>query len=117
MSLAGPGKDALLKLYKQLLRSAETYPSKNRAGIYRSIREDWRDNKSLQGEKLQRQLDIAFKGLSQLRQFDEDVMTQGQEDSANWTVKLEENPMPKPPDYDERKKDKAQVSRAGTAKK
>lgn len=106
MSPAQPGKDVLLKLYKQLLRSAATYPSKNRAGIYQSIREDWRDNKTLTGEKLEQQLSVAFKGLSQLRQYDEHVMTGGQHDSANWTVKLEENPMPKPDDYDERKKAK-----------
>lgn len=106
MSSVSLGKDSLLKLYKQLLRAAETFPSKNRHRVYQSIREDWRANKNLEGAKLRQQLALALKGLSQLRQFDEDVMTGGQVNSANWSVKLEQNPMPKPADYDERKKNK-----------
>ena len=106
MASGSPGREALLQLYKKLLRSAETFPSKNRTKIYQSIRDDWRDNRNLEGEKLQQQLSVAFKGLSQLRQFDEQEMTGGQSDSANWNVKLEQNPMPKPADYDERKKNK-----------
>jgi len=99
-------RPALLQLYKRLLRSAETYPSKNRLGIYQSIREEWRINKSLQPDnpKLDKELAIAYKGLQQLRQFDEYTMTGGNIGSPNWTVTLEQNPMPKPADYDERKK-------------
>ncbi|GKY91299.1 hypothetical protein MPSEU_000102300 [Mayamaea pseudoterrestris] len=103
---ASHGREALLQLYKQLLRSAETFPSKNRLKIYQAIRDDWRDNKHIEGVKLQQQLSVAYKGLSQLRQFDETEMTGGQVDSTNWSVKLEQNPMPKPDDYDERKKKK-----------
>jgi hypothetical protein len=44
--------------------------------------------------------------LEQLRQFDEHVMSSGKPASANWSVTLEQNPMPKPADYDERKKKK-----------
>lgn len=97
-------KEALLQLYKQLLRSAQTYPSKNRLGIYQAIREEWRDHKEQADEaKLNKQITIAYKGLSQLRQFDLDTMTQGKVHSANWDVQLEQNPLPKPADYDERK--------------
>ena len=60
----------LLQLYKQLLRSCQTYPSKNRTGIYQAIREEWRDHKDQKDEtKLHRQISVAYKGLSQLRQF------------------------------------------------
>lgn len=99
-------RTALLHLYKQLLRSAATFPSKNRTAIYESIRDDWRDNKSLEAgsSKLDKQVAIAYKGLQQLRQFDEQLMTGGQKQSPNWTVTLEQNPMPKPADYEERKK-------------
>lgn len=98
-------RKGLLQLYKKLLRSAATFPSKNRDRIYQAIREEWRINKSLEpGEKLNKELAVAYKGLSQLRQFDTDVMTGGQPDSPNWTVTLEQNPMPKPADYDERRK-------------
>ena len=97
-------KEALLQLYKQLLRSAQTYPSKNRLGIYQAIREEWRDHKEQADEaKLNKQITIAYKGLSQLRQFDLGTMTQGKVHSANWDVQLEQNPLPKPADYDERK--------------
>jgi hypothetical protein len=92
-------KQELLHLYRRLLRSAETYPSKNRAGIYLSIREDFKENKSLDpdSEKVKKQTLVAFKGLDQLRQFDG-------RGSTNFAVTLEQNPMPKPPDYDEKKK-------------
>lgn len=63
-------REALLQLYKQLLRSCQTYPSKNRAGMYQAIREEWRDHKDQADEtKLNQQITIAYKGLSQLRQF------------------------------------------------
>lgn len=102
-------REALLSLYKNLLRSAETFPSKNRARIYQSIREEWKDSKELEGEKLERQIAVAYKGLSQLRQFDEETMTGGKIHSANWSVTLEQNPMPKPADYDERKQSKKKL--------
>lgn len=67
-------REALLTLYKQLLRSAQTYPSKKRAGIYQAIREEWRDHKDLQDEvKVNMQISMAYKGLSQLRQFGKSV--------------------------------------------
>lgn len=98
-------RKSLLELYKKTLRSAKTFPSVNREGIYQSIREEWRMNKNLpEGEKRQRQLAVAYKGLEQLRQFDVSTMTKGKIHSHEWQVQLEENPFPKPPDYDERKR-------------
>jgi hypothetical protein len=101
-------RPALLRLYKDLLRSAATFPSKNRAGIYREIRSEWRVHASQQDEAvLQRQVAVAYKGLQQLRQFDESTMTGGKPGSANWSVTLEQNPMPKPAGYDgDRKRSK-----------
>jgi hypothetical protein len=98
-------KPALLQLYKRLLRSSATYPSKNRHKIYEAIREEWRENSELEPqEKRDQQIAIAYKGLEQLRQFDEHVMSSGNTSSPAWNVTLEQNPMPKPDDYDERKK-------------
>jgi hypothetical protein len=106
MSAMSSSKPALLQLYKKLLRSSATYPSKNRAKIYQAIREEWRENKELEPqEKRDKEIAVAYKGLEQLRQFDEHVMS-GKPASANWSVTLEQNPMPKPADYDERKKKK-----------
>ena len=87
-------KTDLLHLYKRLLRACETYPSKNRQKIYESIREDFRINSTLdnESEKCQKQIHIAYKGLSQLHQFDNRTL-------SSFTVQLEQNPFPKPADY------------------
>jgi hypothetical protein len=95
----------LLHLYRRLLRSCQTYPSKNRSRIYGSIQEDFRENVSLdpESEKARKQMHVAYKGLEQLHQFD------GRRDT-NFTVSLEQNPFPKPDDYtDERTKSIDQV--------
>lgn len=92
-------KPALVHLYKRLLRSAETFPSRNRDKIYRAIQEEFRENKDLdpQDEKTKIQIAVAYKGLSQLRQFDVGNMTGGKGDkSGEWEIHLEQNPMPKP---------------------
>lgn len=91
------GGNNLLGLYRQLLRSASTYPSRNRMGIYEAIREEFRSNIHLDPseEETQKKINLAYKGLSQLRQFDEHVMGGGKS-SANWQVTMEQNPMPAP---------------------
>lgn len=101
MSLQGQSRN-LKWLYRSLLRSAATYPSKNRMGIYQSIREEFRDNIDLDpsDEATQRKVSIAIKGLSQLKQFDVGVMTGGKQTDPNWNVSLEQNPMPVPDEYE-----------------
>ena len=88
----------LLHLYRRLLRSCATYPSKNRHGIYKAIQEEFRDNINLDPEdpKTQRQIEVAYKGLGQLRMYDSMVLSKGNPDNPNWEVTLEQNPMPKP---------------------
>jgi hypothetical protein len=95
----------LLWVYRRLLRSAATYPSRNRIGIYQSIREEFRENVDLNPleEATQQKIALAYKGLSQLRQFDEHVMTGGKDGSPNWQVTLEQNPMPAPEGYERNK--------------
>jgi len=68
-------------------------------GIYEAIREEFRSNVHLDpsAEETQKKINLAYKGLSQLRQFDETVMTGGKS-SANWQVTMEQNPMPAPAD-------------------
>ena len=62
----------LLHLYRRLLRSCATYPSKNRWGIYEAIREEFRDNRTMNPDdsKTQKQIQVAYKGLEQLRMYD-----------------------------------------------
>jgi Complex 1 protein (LYR family) len=99
-----PTRFELLMLYRRLLRSAATYPSKKRESLYKAIRLEWRDDAKLTDEiRIRKRIEVAYKGLSQLRQFDEVTMTGGNVGSPNWTVTLDQNPMPKPLDYDERK--------------
>jgi LYR motif-containing protein 4 len=110
-------RPALLKLYKELLRSAATFPSKNRARIYQEIRSEWRVNRHLEDpNKLHKELSVAYKGLQQLRQYDERSMTGGKIGSSSWSVTLEQNPMPKPEGYDENKKKKATTRDSGGPK-
>lgn len=93
----------LLSLYRRLLRSCETYPSKNRDKIYQSIREDFRANKILDpgAEKTRKQIYVAYKGLDQLHQFDG-------RSSPTFSVQLEQNPFPKPDNYDDKRTKRAQ---------
>eukprot|EP00956_Cyclotella_meneghiniana_P002136 scaffold2418_cov58-Cyclotella_meneghiniana.AAC.10 len=88
----------LLHLYRRLLRSCATYPSKNRWGIYKAIQEEFRDNINLNPDdpKTQKLISIAYKGLSQLRMYDAMNLSKGNPDNPNWEVTLEQNPMPKP---------------------
>jgi len=97
-TLTTHGKPALLQLYKRLLRAAEDFPSIKRAEIYQSIRDEFRLNKEMdpKDEKTKIQIAVAYKGLSQLRQFDVDEMTGGKGEDADWEINLEQNPMPKP---------------------
>ena len=90
----------LVYLYRRLLRSCATYPSKNRWGIYQAIREEFRDNKTMDPNdpKTQQQIQVAYKGLGQLRMYDELVLSKGDPENPNWEVTLEQNPMPKPDD-------------------
>ena len=90
----------LLHLYRQLLRSCATYPSKNRWRIYRSIQDEFRENKSLNPDdsRTQQQIQVAFKGLSQLQMYDPIRLSRGNPENPNWEVTLEQNPMPKPPE-------------------
>jgi hypothetical protein len=62
----------LLHLYRRLLRSCATYPSKNRWGIYEAIREEFRDNRTMNPDdpKTQKQIQVAYKGLGQLQMYD-----------------------------------------------
>eukprot|EP00525_Craspedostauros_australis_P013399 CAMPEP_0198118324 /NCGR_PEP_ID=MMETSP1442-20131203/21187_1 /TAXON_ID= /ORGANISM="Craspedostauros australis, Strain CCMP3328" /LENGTH=116 /DNA_ID=CAMNT_0043776559 /DNA_START=90 /DNA_END=440 /DNA_ORIENTATION=+ len=87
----------LLHLYKRLLRLAEVYPSKNRDGIYSAIRDEFRLNRTLEGDKAHKEIQLAYQGLGQLQQFD------GRKGTANFSVTLEQNPFPKPDGADEKR--------------
>ena len=87
-------KNELLHLYRRLLRGCQIYPSKNRIKIYESVRDDFKANISLDpnSDKAKQQVSIAYRGLSQLHQFDN-------RSSSSFAVNLEQNPFPKPNNY------------------
>ncbi|GFH45426.1 hypothetical protein CTEN210_01900 [Chaetoceros tenuissimus] len=97
MTVGGRSKE-LLSLYKKLLRACERYPSKNKRGIYEAIREEFRDNRDLsaEDEATQKKISVAIKGLSQLQMYDSQTLNNGDSSNPNWSVQLEQNPMPKP---------------------
>lgn len=96
-------KKDLVFLYRRLLRACETYPSKNRGKIYQSIREDFRENKEMNPDAPEtlKQIHIAYKGLGQLHQFD------GRQ-NPNFSVQLEQNPFPKPDNYEDKRTKRAE---------
>lgn len=96
-TLVTTSRDDLLHLYRRLLRGCQVYPSKNRAKIYESVREDFKVNKGLdpESDKARQQVQIAYRGLGQLRQFDNRT-------EASFAIQLEQNPFPKPSNYVDR---------------
>lgn len=90
------GTKALLHLYRNLLRSCKTYPSKKRWDIYKAIQEEFRESINIDPDDAKKKIAVAYKGLDQLRMYDERAL--GGDENPNWEVKLEQNPMPKPPE-------------------
>jgi hypothetical protein len=43
-----------------------------------------------------KKIQLAYKGLAQLNQYSENSLSKGDQKSPNWSVHLEQNPMPKP---------------------
>jgi hypothetical protein len=96
-------KADLLHLYRRLLRACQTYPSKNRTAIYQSIREEFRDHVHLQdADKIRQQINVAYKGLSQLHLYD------NHRTSTNFAVQLEQNPFPKPDGYVDKRSERVE---------
>eukprot|EP00536_Pseudo-nitzschia_multiseries_P007515 jgi/Psemu1/195747/e_gw1.177.8.1 len=98
MSTSVVAKSDLLHLYKKLLRGCQKYPSKNRDRILQSVREEFRENMTLDptSHKAKQQIHVAYKGLSQLHQFDN-------RSAASFSVSLEQNPFPKPDNYSDKR--------------
>ena len=80
----------ILPLYKQILRASQTFPSKNRLKITRSIIEEFQANKSLVPgtAKYEEACKIAVEGLQTLRGYDFE--------GVNWTLETSKNPLGAP---------------------
>lgn len=85
-------RSAKLRLYKDILRAAKTFPSIKRDKIAREIRATFRDNAKLENtEEIEKALAVATKGLSQLNMYSNLRLNK----SPNWSITLEQNPMPR----------------------
>ena len=69
--------------------------------MYQAIREEFRDNRTMDPDdpKTRQQIQVAYKGLDQLQMYDTMKLSKGNPASPNWEVTLEQNPMPKPPEW------------------
>jgi hypothetical protein len=77
--------------YKKILRSAQSFPSKNRAGIVREIKAEFRAKKSLTNEQeINKAWDVAMRGLQQLSMYNN-----LDPKKSRWSISLESNPMPR----------------------
>jgi hypothetical protein len=83
--LALLSRASLLTLYKQILRSAETFPSSKRRGIIRDIKLDWRDGARLTDEATTHAAHTrAVDGLKMLQQY----TTLKSANTHTWTLQL-----------------------------
>ena len=80
----------LIGLYRAILGAARRFPSKKRASLVQEVRSEFRINATeTDHSKLSQQLDIAIKGLQQLEMYSNLPKT-----SSDWSVNLEQTPMP-----------------------
>ena len=92
-------KTEILSIYKQVLKSAKNFPSIKRNKIIEEIKYTFRANAKLTDKsKIDQQLDVAIKGISQLNMYN------FPKDQSRWTVDLDKNPMPQPENYKSKKK-------------
>lgn len=80
-----------LSLYRSILFCGKRFPSIKRDKIVLEIRHEFRKNKNLTDEReIAKCIAVATKGLSQLSMY-----TSLPKYSSNWSINLEENPMPR----------------------
>jgi hypothetical protein len=82
----------VIHLYRQILKKAAVFPSRNRIGIIKEIKHSFRENKTLQDPaKIATSIRLAREGLDQLSMY-----TSLRDNAGDWTVNLSQEPMPKP---------------------
>lgn len=79
-----------IALYRNILKNAKTFPSRNRDGIIREIKISFRENKAITDEsKIESCLKLAREGLAQLSMYSNLRSTKG-----DWKISLTQEPMP-----------------------
>jgi hypothetical protein len=91
------------RLYKQILLNAQAFPSIKRDELVSNIKLEFRENAHLtDSEQVKEKLDVAMKGLAQLRSY-----TGFDDEDPNWSVAMTTTPMPQPEEPDTREHEKA----------
>jgi len=81
-----------LRLYKDILKAAKSFPSIKREKIIAEIRIGFRTNKDLTNEvEVNKLRGIAIKGLQQLSMY-----SSLPQSASSWSVDLEKEPIPRP---------------------
>mmetsp|Transcript_8292 Transcript_8292/g.25970 ORF Transcript_8292/g.25970 Transcript_8292/m.25970 type:complete len:100 (+) Transcript_8292:31-330(+) len=89
-SLSRPAQ--LRALYRNLLKQAKVFPSIKRKELYEDIRQEFRENKGLTDEaKIEKEIEKAVRGVQQMAMY-----TSLDPNASEWTVQMDENPMPAP---------------------
>ena len=84
-------KRDIIILYRDIIKHAKVFPSKNRLRILKEIKAEFRANKTLvDSAKISIELAKATKGLEQLSMYT-NLRTQ----KGAWVIDLEKEPMPK----------------------
>ena len=82
------------RLYRQILRHAAVFPTKNRDGMVQEIKNEFKEGTRLRDERdIAQAVAKAEKGLEQLKQF-----TSIDSESDDWSFSTEQTPMPQPLD-------------------
>lgn len=82
----------ILHLYRNILRHAQVFPSKNRLGIIREIKATFRENKKMKNTKeVERAVKLGIEGLEQLSMY-----SSLKSKAGDWSVTLSQDPMPRP---------------------
>ena len=76
-------------LYKHILRGLESYPTKNRVSLIRSVKDEFRDNlkRTDKTDTLVKEAQINLRSIQQYSNLNKDK-------SSHWKIELEQNPMP-----------------------
>lgn len=81
----------LLHLYRNILKKAGKFPSRNRSRVINEIKGEFRKNRHMPtGPELAKAIGVAKKGLVQLSMY-----TDLPPAASSWAVHLDKEPMPK----------------------
>lgn len=84
-------RQSTLRLYKEILYSAQRFPSIKRDNIVKEIKVSFRENRQMTDQKeIDKHLGMAYDGLSKLSMY-----STLPKSSNTWAVNMDRQPMPR----------------------